>query len=459
MSWTRRQLLATAPLPLLAQKKAAPVARPNILLIIADDLASWMLQCYGNQEIKTPNIDYLATGGTRFTNSLVCTPISSASRATLFTGRTPRQHGIIDFLTSEPVENPPMGQKEPPASFAQEIMLSDLLAQAGYNCGYVGKWHMGNDAKPGHGLSYTYTMGEKSNRYQDTPMFLNGDPVQEEGYLSAHMTRRATEFLDRQSADKPFFLTVGYLNPHPPYDGHPLKYYDMYAKASFDSFGIAPAAPNALREKEYLNQPLEYIRKSAAAVTALDDQIPVLRRKLTEKKLAENTLVIFTADNGYLLGRHGLWSAGHASNPINMYEEVMGAPMIWNWPGKVPVQGVRPELVSFYDLLPTLCDVTGIQPPANRNLPGRSYLFAALNRPLAKGEVWQDLVFGEFRNTAMARDARYKVIVRNDGEGPNEFYDLRSDPRERTNQYDNPSYITMRDRLTKELAGWQKRHV
>lgn len=459
MPLTRRRMLATASLPLFAQKKAAAPQRPNIVLIVADDLAAWMLGCYGNQDIKTPNIDYLARGGTRFTNSMVCTPICSASRATLFTGRTPRQHGIQDFLTADPVANPPQGQKEVPASFAQEIMISDLLAQNGYNCGYVGKWHMGNDAKPGHGYGYTYTLGEGARRYQDAEMFLNGERIQEEGYLSAHMSRRAGEFIDQQSAGKPFFLTVGYLNPHTPYDGHPLKYYDMYAKSTFDSFGIAPEAPNALREKEYLKNPVENIRKCAAAVTALDDQVLVLRRKLAEKGFAENTIVIFTGDNGYLLGRHGLWSKGHASDPINMYEEVMAVPMIWNWPGKVPVQGLRSELVSFYDFLPTVCEAAGIEPPSGRNLPGRSYLYAATNRPLPKGEGWRELLFGQFRNTEMVRDSRYKLIVRNEGEGPNELYDLRPDPRERVNQYENPSFITVRDRLSKDLAAWRKKYA
>ena len=114
-------------------------------MVVADDLAAWMLGCYGNKEIKTPNIDLLARGGVRFLNNFVVTPVCSASRATLFTGRTPRQHGIHDFLTPNPIERPPQGQAAPPASFANEIMISDALAGAGYRCGYTGKWHMGGD--------------------------------------------------------------------------------------------------------------------------------------------------------------------------------------------------------------------------------------------------------------------------------------------------------------------------
>jgi arylsulfatase A-like enzyme len=457
MNWTRRSFLASPALPLLAQKSRPAAPRPNIVLVIADDLASWMLGCYGNQEIRTPNIDRLASAGTRFANSFVCTPICSASRATLFTGRTPRQHGIHDFLTSKPATNPDQGQAAPPASFSSEIMLSDLLAQAGYNCGFTGKWHMGNDEKPGHGFSYTATIGARS--YVDPTLSVNGSSVSEKGYLAEILTRHALHFLDQQRKDRPFFLTVSHLNPHTPYEGHPQKYYDMYKDAKFESFGIQPAAPNALREKEYLEDPVANIRRCAASTTALDDQLPPLQRKLIEKGFFENTLFIFTGDNGYLLGRHGLWSKGLASNPINMFEEVMQVPMIWSWPGRVPVQAVRPELVSFYDFLPTVCDAAGLQPPAGRNLCGRSYLPLATNRPLPKKQPWRDLVFGQFRNTEMARDNYFKLILRDEGQGDNELYDIRRDPREMKNLYDDPGVSTVRDRLAAQLAQWRRKYA
>ena len=426
------------------------------MLILADDLASWMLGCYGNREIRTPNIDLLARGGTRFINSFVCTPICSASRATLFTGRVPRQHGIHDFLTSDPIAQPPQGQREPPPSFAREVMISDVLASHGYNCGYTGKWHMGADEKPGHGYSYTYTFRGGSSGYQNPTMYENGEESKMEGYLTEITTQGAIRFLARQQSNTPFFLTVSYFNPHTPYEGHPLKYYDMYANVNFETFGWEPAAPNALREKNLLKDTVGNLRKCAASVTALDDQIPVLLGKLQERGLRDNTLVLFTGDNGFLLGRHGLWSKGLASDPINMYEEVMGVPMLWNWPGKVPVEGARPELVSFYDVMPSLCEVAGVDPPA-RNLCGRSYLDVVLNKPPSKRSPWPGTVFGHFRNTEMARDRYYKLVVRNQGGGPNELFDLRTDPREKTNQYDNPRFVSARERLNGELAGWRRR--
>lgn len=427
-------------------------------MILADDLAAWMLGCYGNKEIKTPHIDNLARAGLRFTNAFCASPICSPSRATFFTGRLPRQHGIYDFLTPKPIESPAQGQTEPPASFKNEVMISDLLAQAGYNCGYVGKWHMGDDAAPGHGYKYTYTMIGGSRSYTDPEMSLNGQMVQEKGYLTDLMTQRACEFLDKQSATQPFFLTIGYLNPHTPYTGHPQKYYDMYAGTEFNTIGWEDPAPNALREKELLKDTVGNLRRCAASTSALDDQIPIVLRKLQERGLWDNTLILFTGDNGFLLGRHGLWSKGHASDPINMYEEVVKVPMILNWPGKIPTSEIAPEMVSFYDVLPTLCDAAGIAVPANRGITGRSFLAIAKRDPPTKNTApWRNLVFGHFRYTEMARDTRYKLVLRNDGKGPNELYDISADPKEKVNRYDDPQFVTVRNRLGAELANWRKR--
>ncbi len=169
---TRRTFLRAS---LAAGPRQPPsTARPNLILVIADDLAAWMCGCYGNQEIRTPNIDRLAAQGVRFQNSFVCTPICSASRATLFTGRTPLQHGIHDFLTPRPVEHPPQGQLAPPPSFRSEVFLSDTLAAAGYTCAYFGKWHLGGEQQAQHGFRHWYVMaGGGSSPYQDPEMYSN----------------------------------------------------------------------------------------------------------------------------------------------------------------------------------------------------------------------------------------------------------------------------------------------
>lgn len=456
MPSTRRQFLAqAAAVPLLAQKRTSP-ARPNILMITADDLAAWMLGCYGNTEIRTPNIDELARGGMRFINSFVCTPAASANQATLLTGRTPMQHGIQDFLTDRPIENPPQGQFEVPPSFQKEVMISDILAEQGYRCGFTGVWDMGSDQTPQHKFDFWYTMMRGSG-YQNPHMSRNGQVVDETGYLPDLISAQATHFLDGQAGSQPFFLVASYPNPRAPYDGHPEKYRDMYAQTKFNASEWEPAAPNALRDKNYLQDVPGSLRKVAAATTALDDQIPKLFDKLSERKLRDNTLILLVGANGNLLGRHGLWGAGLASDPINMYDEAIQVPLIVNWPGNVPAEASRPQLVSSYDVLPMLCDAVDAPVPS-RNLCGRSFLPVVTNRPFPKKDPWRNLVFGHYRNTDMARDNRFKLVLRDDGKGPNELFDVRGDPREKVNQYANPQFITVRDRLTAGIAGWKKRY-
>src|SRR5271157_4387402 len=140
MNYTRRGFLATAATPLLARtqmaQKGSASPRPNLVLLVAEDLAAWMLGCYGKLEIKTPNLDRLAASGTRFLNHFLCTPASSASRATLLTGRISQQHGIADYLTATPRQNPERGQSAPPPSFATEVLLSDVLSSNGYHCAF-----------------------------------------------------------------------------------------------------------------------------------------------------------------------------------------------------------------------------------------------------------------------------------------------------------------------------------
>jgi arylsulfatase A-like enzyme len=296
-----------------------------------------------------------------------------------------------------------------------------------------------------------------SGVYQDPDMFLNGEPVKEKGYRTELITRKACEFLDQQKTEKPFFLTVSYPNPHTPYSGHPQKYYDMYANTSFNTVGWEPPAPNALREKELLKDTVANIRRCAAATTALDDQIPVLLDKLKQKGLYDNTVILFVGDNGFLLGRHGLWSKGLASDPPNMYDEVVAVPMIMTWPGRIPVESARPEMISFYDVMPTFCEIIGATAPS-RNLCGRSFLPLVARNSRVKPPAWRGTVFAHLRNTDMVRDNRFKLVLRNNGQGPNELYDLRSDPREKVNQIGNAQYLTVKDRLTKELTDWKARY-
>jgi arylsulfatase A-like enzyme len=441
----------------MAQKGLAS-PRSNLVLVVAEDLAAWMLGCYGNLEIKTPNIDRLASSGTRFLDHFLCTPASSASRATLLTGRLPRQHGIADYLTSTPRHNPDRGQSAPPPSFASEVLLSDVLSSAGYRCAFVGRWDLGGDAQPGHGFSATATLPAADPVPANPSLFLNGQPTPETGPTPAVLTRHASAFLEQQSSASPFFLVVSYPAAGPAYDGLAAKYADLYKTASFQTLGTQPPSPSALDGRELLADLPASIRRAAACISALDEQIGALHRSLIQRGLFENTLVVFTSVTGQLLGRHGLWGAGYASDPPNFYEESIRTPLILSWPGRFPTQSGRPELASLADFFPTVCEALAVTPPSGRNLSGRSYLTLASGKPLPKRHPWTDLIFGEMRGAGLVRDNRFKLLVRPEGLGPDEFYDLRNDPGERVNHYANPSYLDARDRLAAALRTWRERY-
>ncbi|MCX6622134.1 MAG: sulfatase-like hydrolase/transferase, partial [Acidobacteria bacterium] len=310
MSLSRRSffanLAATAGLPALgASKKVA--LRPNIVLIAVDNLGSWMLGAYGNHEVRTPNLDTLARAGTRFTNSYAAAPSASESLPSLLTGRNTRQLGE--------------GKK----SLDAEVLVSDILAGQGYTCGYAGRWAGGAAAKPGHGYAYS-----------------SADPAV------------AVDFIGQQKSGKPFFLTLAYplLSTSPD-----ARYEAMYSKSAFlETVPRQEVAANA-RNKEALKDVVTGIRKSAAALTALDDQVGALVKALRAANLRDNTLIIVTGNAGFLMGQHGLWGDGSASEPGNMYDEVTKVATFWNWPGKIPVEMARPEVTDAHDLAPTLCDL------------------------------------------------------------------------------------------------------
>jgi len=426
MPLSRRAFVAAAAAPLLAQRGAA--RRPNLLLILADNLAAHALGCYGNQEIRTPNIDLLARGGTRFSLHYSVSPASAAGRASLLTGLTPRQHGIDD------------GQA--PARAAQLPFLHELLAAAGYVCGFAGHWGLPAPGAAPQGFSFWRPV-------EDGPAA---------GFVSGRITEHAIEFLEQQKPQQPFFLLASYPEPGNHYRGRPEKYYGLYETAQFTTVNWQPAAANAAEGKEFLNDIVASLRLCAAAITAFDDQVRALVSAVDKMGRRDDTLIVLTSCCGHLMGRHGLWGAGRASNPINMFEESVRTPMIWNWPLHVPVEGARPEIADSCDLLPALCEAAGISVPETPARPGRSYLLSALNKPYPPKNPWRSLTFGHLGDTEMARDLRYKVVIRNQGQGPNELYDLRRDPGETDNEFDSGEYVTVAEALGRQLAEWRKRY-
>lgn len=272
------------------------------------------------------------------------------------------------------------------------------------------------------------------------------------GELSA-----AAGMVDQQPAGKSFLLTLHFGGLKPPYDGTAKKYLDLYANENFEGYAADPPAPNARAGKEMLANRVGNLRKVAATITALDDQIGVLLAKLTQKQILDNTLILLVSTSGALYGRHGLWEAGEASDPVNMYDETVRLPIIWSWPHRMPPDGVVLEMTSAYDLVPTLCDLLSLPVP-NRNLCGRSYLPVAQRKKLPKKQPWRKIVCAHTANTDMAREEFYKVVVRDGGKGPNELYDIGKDAVEKVNLYDNPEYLDVKTRLTAEIARWKQKY-
>jgi arylsulfatase A len=369
-------------------KKKLEVNRPGILLILADELPTFMLGSFGNRQVRTTNLDTLAQMGMRFTNHFACAPAAVAGRNTLLTGCTPMQLGDAGALS------------------AADVPLAKILGAAGYPC--------------------------------------------QEGDFKA-----ALEFLDGQSAGKPFFFTLNCPSLRPPYDNVPQQYLDMYAREPFDGYAPDLPAAGAADGKEMLRNILGNVRKAAAGVTALDDNVKTVLDKLRARGLTNSTLVVFTSAAGGLWGRHGLWDSAGASDPPNMYDEAVATPMFWSWPGHIPAVAHRPELVSAYDFVPSVCDLLSLEVP-QRNLCGRSYTALVQVKELPKKSPWRMTVCAHSGNTDMSREPRYKLVSRNDAKGPNELYDLVTDPTEKENQAENQQYLTIHKELADILDKWKK---
>ena len=146
---------------------------------------------------------------------------------------------------------------------------------------------------------------------------------------------------------------------------------------------------------------------------------------------------------------------GTPPRPANLYDEVVNIPLIWSFPSRIPPSITQVELVSAYDLLPTLCEFL-LVPPVAGEFCGRSYLPLVTAKPFPKKQPWRTTVFAHYKNTEMARVDRYKVVVRDEGKGPGELYDLRLDRDETQNQYDNAQFLEVKNSLMGQLAGWRK---
>lgn len=428
---------------------ADPSTGTNLVVIMTDDQGAWSLGCEGNAEAHTPVLDRLAGEGVRMAHAYAATPVCSPSRATFFTGRIPSQHGIHDWIKHE--------NFGPRARYClnDEVLLSDVLAKHGYACGLVGKWHLGDTIRPHAGFTYWYTMPQGGSQYQDAEMIWEGQVVKTKGYLTDRITDKAIEFLEaRGKGDGPFYLEVQYNAPHSPHAGHDPELVTMFKDCPFASIPKLPVHPWASNSMELIGQ-RDPLMQYFAAVAGVDRGVGRILERLDQLGLTDKTLVVFTSDQGYCCGHHGVWGKGNGTNPRNMYDTSLRVPMIFRQPGRLPKGQVIDAMVSAYDFMPTVLDCLSLPPSPGRNLPGRS--FAPLLRG-AKVQDWPDAVFGEYGHTRMIRTRDAKYIHRADG-GPHELYDLQADPGESKNLADDPQHKPIKIALRKQLFEWFDRYV
>ena len=357
-----RMMLRTI-VPLLALLAVMPAvaqenARPNFLVVLADDLGYGDLAGYGHPRIKTPNLDQLAREGLRLTSCYAAAPNCSPARTGFMTGRTPYRAGVHNWI---PMFSPVHLRRE-------EITVATLLRDAGYDTCHVGKWHLNGDfnlpTQPqprDHGFNYWFsTQNNALPNHRNPDNFVrNGRPAgQLKGYAAPLVTDEAIHWLKHvRDKTKPFFIYVCYHEPHEPIASDE-RFTDLYASD----------------DPSY--------RAHHGNITQLDDSFGRLAQTIDELGLRDNTFVFFTSDNGpAITGIHPHGSAGPLRDKKGyLYEGGIRVPGIIRWPGQVEAGSESDVAVSGVDLLPTLCDLAGVAVPGNRAFDGISI------RPLLAGE-------------------------------------------------------------------------
>jgi arylsulfatase A-like enzyme len=442
---------------------APPPGRPNVLFILSDDQGPWAAGCYGNPEIRTPNLDRLAATGVRCDRFFVATPVCSPSRATFLTGLIPSQHGIHDWLYSGPsrgeLRNFNMGPDARPLLDGQ-VGWTDVLAAGGYRCAISGKWHLGDSLRPQHAMDFWFVHQRGGGPYNDAPMVRDGRPTVEPGYVTDVITDAALGFLEAHSRERPgqpFALSVHYTAPHSPWEGHPQAIVDSYADCRFESCPQEPRHPWAASLTDANLGNRASLQGYFAAVTAMDLQIGRLLDWLEARGLREQTLVVFVSDNGFSCGHHGFWGKGNGTAPRNMYENSIRVPALFSHPGTLPQGSVCEAMVSAYDFMPTLLAYLGLEPPDDRPRPGRSFLPALRGEAGAAGHE-AVVIFDEYGPVRMIRTAEWKYVYRHP-DGPHELYGLVDDPDERRNLAADPAQAERRRTLHAALEAWFARYA
>lgn len=387
------------------------LSKPNVLFILIDDMGWMDLGCQGNKNLRTPNIDNLAKGGMRFTDAYAPAPVCSPTRAAIITGQSPARLQITNHLPHQD-RFTPKDSKLLPAKMLNHLSLeSETLAErlkkdAHYATAFIGKWHLytGRDKKY-NPLNQGFDINIGGCSYGGPPTFFDPYridflPDRKEGeYLPNRLADEAIAFISEQnSKDKPFFLALWNYTVHWPME-----------------------APDKLVEK-YKNLPVKGYRdhRYAAMIEAMDIAIGKVLKSLDDLNITEETLVIFTSDNGPFGG------VGDAS-PLradkgHLYEGGIRVPLIVRWPGKVEAGAVEETPVILTDLHPTILSATGLD--LNSTIPNDGHNLL----PLLKGKekLKNRAVYWHYPNFAFHRDNRLGSAIREGDHKLIHFYDTDS---------------------------------
>lgn len=443
-----------------------------MLFIIADQHSGKALGWVGHPMVKTPNLDKLASQGTLFLNAFAAGLPCSPSRASILTGMFPHSHGVR-------LNDTPLGD--------ELTTFAEVLKRHGYKTAAIGKMHEGkHPTKYGFDLWIGYRehleyLRRKGYKNVKSPIVGSLDkakliptpfkfPVGRAGLrpedgADAFFATKAIEFLERTKGE-PFLLYLSFHGPHDPYTPPP-PYDSLYdpKRLPLPKFDIEtelrtkPERQAKMRQHWGCDKLTEEQRRILLAhylgmVTYTDHQVGRVLRKLSELGLEENTLVIYTADHGDMMGEHGMFLKGSV-----LYEPVVKVPLIIRLPKAVPAGRRVHELVSNVDLLPTILELLGLGAEIPSEIQGRSLV------PLLRGRPgrWREVVFCEegvegWGRIVMARTGRWKLTQYTNFETgelePAELYDLRADPGELRNLVSDQRFAPIVKRLFSEIERW-----
>lgn len=449
-------VLASAAIGALVSTVSADETPPNVVLIMTDNHGAWTLGCYGNPDIRTPHIDRMAEEGMLFTRAFASNAVCSPTRATYLTGLIPSQHGVHCFLRRSPVQIGPDAYN----TLREFRTLPKSLADAGYECGLVGKWHLGANIEPQEGFTKWITMPHGgTSTFYDAEVIENGEIRKEPTYLTDLWTEHAVGFL-KKKREKPFFLFLSYNGP---YGLSPLllrparnRHHAYYADKLLPSFPRTQMHPWLVNNKPYLNN-IVSIRRFAAELSGVDDGVGAVMKTLKQQGLDENTLVVFCADQGWIGGQNGLWGMGDHTRPLTAFDGMMRVPLIFRHPGRIPPGKRNDLMVSNYDFLPTVLSHLGVSKPERLNpqSPGRDFSDALAGKEVGD---WDDRVFYEMENARAIRTADAKYVHRHP-DGPHELYLLNSDPHEKMNLFGQSNTADVQADLKRQLDEFFNRYT